>query len=209
MTKPKVKHIKIDISPEGRERLLKLADFLYFQVAESPTLYKFHMASFIGYGQATYSRVDKMQQQHFTCGMAACACGWAVLIHDKLGFDIPTYQHDEKLIDFYDVGTFLVENQGELVVNWLFSSSWSHYDNTAKGAAKRIWYLLRNGIHPDYNPDYNLDGGGSFIPCSAWSVFPRVYEKTKRPYRRPKQLIEIDYPGLKENDARQDKNSVG
>ena len=54
----------------------------------------------------------------------------------------------------YEVRVFGLQNEEW---EWCFSGLWAKYDNTPKGAAARIRYLLKRGTPPD-----------DFLDCPPW-----------------------------------------
>lgn len=83
-----------------------------------------------------------------SCKTAACAVGYATHIRGLEAYDD---EHNwgtyiERIFGFYE---------GSESYTWCFHADWGDYDNTAKGASKRIKYFLKNGI-PDefFNENY-------------------------------------------------------
>jgi len=119
----------------NKENLLKLAKFL----DELPEDYKhFNMHSW-----ATSEKVDVDPDQLldtniYKCGYVACAVGHAP---QALGLMV------EDLRDFYVWSDFVEEYlcSDWKTAEWLFGAFWEKVDNTPKGVAKRIRYVIKNG----------------------------------------------------------------
>lgn len=136
----------------NRENLAKLADYLH----TLPDDYaKFDMATYIGRDSRHSATVDdtpELRQYLLNndglpdCGSVACAVGHGPAAHifmlpDELtgGWgDGPQWSsYVERVFGFPpDSDEF----------RWLFSPEWARQDNTPQGAAKRIDYLLANGL---------------------------------------------------------------
>lgn len=86
------------------------------------------------------------------CGTVACAGGHAPFV---LGFK-HRFNGDEIEVDGYgkDWGCFLQHHfsSGFFSNNfsWVFDGVWYEVDNTARGAAARIYYMLENGIPENF-----------------------------------------------------------
>lgn len=90
------------------------------------------------------------------CGTSACALGHAPYVKG-----LPAVEEDPIIEDHPDFDTYC-----EVVFNihtdsdewaWLFSQDWDDVDNTPKGAAKRIYWMLEHGLPPTWN--WQLNGG--------------------------------------------------
>lgn len=168
MSKKNKDHREVATSPEETERLLNLADILFYRVAELPPQ-RFDMGHFITAIPGDSSdkmAVSKMRASSFKCDCAACAAGWGAVFHRELGFDLPLYQ-DSQTIDWSEIEEIFTED-GSLQ-SWIFQGNWGGVvDDTAKGAARRIWYALRNGIPNNYRISSYVVG---------------LYKNTRRPKR--------------------------
>lgn len=131
----------LNITPEQRANLLKLADYLY---ALPENYDKFHMGTFAtrksedelcGYREITPLKV--LNELH-VCGTTACAIGHGPVCGIK---PIPL----DTGWDTYAGRAFGTEF-GSRLFSLCFSDAWEEYDNTAKGAAQRIYFLLDNGL---------------------------------------------------------------
>ena len=91
--------------------------------------------------------IEYTKTGHKPCGTAACAVGHAP--HFGIG-DITAFadNDDGALINWYSYSNqYLIEpNNGTGAWNWCFSPDWAALDNTPQGAAKRIRYLLEQGV---------------------------------------------------------------
>ena len=111
----------------NRENLEKLAYYLH----ALPDFYQhFHMGNW---------NQDHMDDHKYGCCTVACAVGHGVYA----GFPIKEkeFWHD------YSYRVFLEDSEEW---KWCFSAAWEHTDNTTKGAAKRILYMLDRGVPEDY-----------------------------------------------------------
>lgn len=95
-----------------------------------------------------------------TCGSAACAIG-----HGPAAGVPITYQ-DSSWQDYCD-RVFIDVPRNLKMWHWCFSDSWENYDNTPRGAAQRIMYMLVYGVPYTYY-------GGPYKPC--WNQ-PVNYKK--------------------------------
>lgn len=71
-----------------------------------------------------------------SCGTVACALG-----HGPAAGIKPNYEAGCG-ISWWDYGTLNFTGSADNLYDWLFSSFWSHVDNTHHGAAARIRYVL-------------------------------------------------------------------
>jgi hypothetical protein len=130
-------HSKLHSSCEQRENLLKLADYL----ATLPKGYKhFEMAVFFCFDKKENDRQTTPPQiirYKRGCGTIACAVGHG----PTAGIENKGWRKwGEYTQGAFGIDTFSGDFQ------FLFSSDWSHYDNTPQGAANRIYYALQHGI---------------------------------------------------------------
>lgn len=150
-------HTQIKLSKTARNNLLKLARGLLTQTPPP----RFGMQSYMtfkneGYVSDTYldgnfysTDVAISKPDIYTdpkCGTVACAAGHGPLYGMKK-------RKDEEWSDYvYRVFLPLADASYDAyffrsaVFDWLFSAHWSDTDNTPKGAAARILYLLDNGL---------------------------------------------------------------
>lgn len=142
-------HTKYRLSSKRRENLEKLARLLEHRI-EPP---KFEMNSFMSFDGYWMNNLDdafsaysaefdvkgNVDAVYNHCGTSACAVGHGPLagIHIKKTEDWSDYS-TRVFIDQY-------KENGSTAWGFLFSGEWSQYDNTPKGAAARIWYMLENG----------------------------------------------------------------
>lgn len=90
---------------------------------------------------------------HHDCGSAGCAIGHALFA--GIGKGAPELEWDSWWS--YTERNFGTSD-GRNAFTWCFGSEWKSYDNTPKGAAKRILYMLDNGA-PAYH--YGWENNGS------------------------------------------------
>ena len=141
------------IDSTRKANLLKLAAYLRELDHE-----KFNMDKFYEYyenhnNQQSISLTPDLLETHDTepnhCGSVACAvgCGPAA--------GIPVAESDEDCWEIYSGRVFVqsdVEGNppNQFLANrtwaFLFSGSWSRFDNTPTGAAERIQFVLENGL---------------------------------------------------------------
>lgn len=143
----------------NKVNLLKLARFL---VNNAETI-QFDMCSF---------------REVYECKTVCCAIGWGLMAgvedtkHD-LGLYyqgvrrcLDTQVTKEHLISpYYSISGWTAYSSSQFVHggdvrwDWMFSNLWSEIDNTAIGAAKRIFWLLKNGDAPAGFNAYDLENG--------------------------------------------------
>ncbi len=124
------------------ENLKKLALFLW-DLPEEDATKRFDMLQF----NTEHTNPHELLEDKNVCKTASCAIGWG----PTAGI-IPTP-------DDYNWGVYCINNledTGTKEWYWMFSSSWSPegshnlgYDNTPKGAAKRILWLLEGRPIPN------------------------------------------------------------
>lgn len=110
----------------NRKNLKLLADYLWNlpEGYEHFDMYFFHTGA------------DTPSDAHISCGTAACALG-----HSPYVQGLPGPLEGERWFQYS--GRIFDLNSGFLKGwDWCFSSDWAEIDNTPKGAAKRIYYLL-------------------------------------------------------------------
>lgn len=110
----------------NKENLQTLATFLYY--GRKPRGVEFDMERF----------ADGESYLATKCGTAGCAVGWGP-------FAGIAKQSGEEWQD-YSERCFIPDS---LEWFWCFDADWAGADNTRKGAAKRIQYLLDNGEVPE------------------------------------------------------------
>lgn len=119
------------ITDEQEANLRKLAAYLLTLPEDYPD---FEMRSFTA---------DKSSPDTVSCGTAACAVGHgpaagiAPLIED----DADWWRYSVRAF----IGGWSLPEWG-----WCFDSHWSSVDNTVHGAAKRILFLLKEGLPEDF-----------------------------------------------------------
>lgn len=120
----------------NKENLQKLATGLAYGTV--PEGVKFNMRRFTGYR-------DGRRWCATDCGTAGCALGHAPFF----GFEKSSDEYWLKYCKRH-FGVSLNDDKWD----WLFSSCWARVDNTRLGAAKRIQYLIDNGL-PDVEDFWN------------------------------------------------------
>lgn len=116
----------------NRHNLQKLADYLW----ALPDDYEgFDMGMF-------HPQFDNATVFSPECGTAACAVGHAPLAGIK----------PRRREEWHDYSHRTLIGGGDEWL-WCFSAAWRGVDNTTKGAAKRIYWLLENGAAPNKYDD--------------------------------------------------------
>lgn len=114
----------------NRDNLQKLATFLYY--GKAPVGVEFNMRRF-----------STDCQLLPTCNTSGCAVGWAP-------FAGITKRTDENFLD-YSCRTLIDFDSERRNWDWCFDDNWDEYDPTREAAAKRIQYLLDNGLPERFN----------------------------------------------------------
>lgn len=139
----------MSISSTQRGNLSKLATYL----ESLPDDYQeFDMSTF-------YRKPDFLAREKFgdyktegsLCGSVACALGHGVLA----GISPDNSSIDGEMKWFKYTTNFVPYNSD--MDTWLFGEDWADIDNTVKGAAARIRYLLDDNFIPNLNSDLMLD----------------------------------------------------
>jgi len=124
---------------QHKKNLLKLADYLDTVKKE-----KFHMKEFRANEEliGLWCSDPGFKSLVPSCGTAACALGHAPALFPRIW--------KQKLADetYYSGLCRQVFGVWEYsdAWTWCFDSGWSKRDNTPKGAAKRIRYMVENGV---------------------------------------------------------------
>lgn len=124
----------------NRENLKKLADHLW----GLPESYK-------GFGMTKYHSSAKVASGKHRCGSVACAVG-----HGPQAGIAPLWG---EIWHHYAARVFTEDARERL---WCFSGVWDSCDDTPRGAAQRIYYMLEKGLpetfvsfpSDDYPPMY-------------------------------------------------------
>jgi hypothetical protein len=140
-------------TPERRANLVKLARFLYTEPIEASqfrmSCYNTHECSAVAIAPG--------------CGTAGCAVGWAVNAGIVPEPDEDHYEFScRTLIEGDDIADDIEEDNAPEWL-WCFDSGWGIWggDNTPQGAAKRILWLLVNGL--PYN--WKCQANGTDLLC--------------------------------------------
>lgn len=175
----KITYTPVKLPAYARKNLLQLADGL---IGQRPPP-KFDMNSYLDFDDIyaarrllkidNYTDIDtEVELTPFLytapeCGTTACAAGHGPFygIKKKKG------EGWDRYIDRVFLPGYLTRPSIDMMQEvwaWLFSWSWANYDNTAKGAAKRIYTLLDKGL-PDNAKEQMLGD------------VPRSYTRQQRP----------------------------
>ena len=160
----------------NRKNLKLLADFLAKSPIEPDS---FEMATFHESCITPKTAYEKVRNTGINyCGSAGCAVGWAPAV---AGIPKPLKGEDYTT---YSCRVFELEDDTSLdgrEWSWMFSGDWSSIDNTARGAAARIYALLDD---PSILHElHSLVNGGFLIPHT-----PASYAKYLPAPHKVKQL---------------------
>ncbi len=88
-----------------------------------------------------------------TCGSLGCAVGHATRCIRKIKTTETWCEFQKSL---FGVNTHLDVNiQNRVAWVWCFSNNWKGTDNSPYGAARRILWMLKNGVPGDWNEQMN------------------------------------------------------
>jgi hypothetical protein len=76
-----------------------------------------------------------------TCGTVACAIG-----HSIAAGVVPP----ECVLSWRLIAEEFFVHDNSIEWSWCFDADWQTVDNTPKGAARRIYYMLRNGVPKEF-----------------------------------------------------------
>ncbi len=111
-----------DLTPKQKKNLRRLATFLW------RTRRQFTMSQFCE---------EKLGDATPVCGSIGCAVGNAPYAGIPKSVKESWYEYAERAF-------------GGKSWSWCFSGGWAHFDNTSRGAAKRIFYMLEHGVPDAY-----------------------------------------------------------
>lgn len=138
-------HYPLKSSPDQRENLARLADFLTaIHDCDMPT--HFDMWNFFVDADETKRR--PVRQEDYECGTIACAAGFGPAAGVPA---LPDESWDGYIKRAFGVGSVGVSHDAI----FLFNAHWAMTDNTAEGAALRIRYALDYGV-PNNTADQML-----------------------------------------------------
>lgn len=86
----------------------------------------------------------------YKCDSIGCVIGHCTVLDDPK--NIPLYP-DGGI--FFSEWSYKFTGISEEEWDWCFSEDWAHTDNTPTGAAKRIRFLLENGLPEDWEDQMN------------------------------------------------------
>lgn len=131
-----------DLTPLQRANLLTLANYLM----KFPDDYEhFGMAHFFDCGGAV---TDVAR-----CGNVACAVGHG----PAAGITpLPHHWNTRGRLGWWDYSKDLLCSMGD-TWNFMFSECWADHDDTPRGAAARIHYVLKGNLIPDFLSDDYFD----------------------------------------------------
>ncbi len=76
------------------------------------------------------------------CGTVCCAIGWTHVLFQDITCKMDPFTWDEVSNEVYDI------EYGGNIWRWCFGSEWNGIDNTPKGCALRIGYVIEYGVAP-------------------------------------------------------------
>lgn len=123
-------HLPVELPKDKTDNLIKLADYL----SSNNLRAKFDMKRF---ADAINWQVTNGSKLATECGAVGCGIG-----HGPYA-GIPKKQ--DEIWPQYAERVF-INSCEDMVYKFCFDDSWSKYDNTPSGCAKRIRYMLKNGI---------------------------------------------------------------
>lgn len=140
-----MEHYQIKDEP-SRTNFKKLADFLYNNVEPR----HFTMATFRD-GQ---HNINDYREKGWKCGTVGCALGWAPFVAGLAPTKELLDSHAECGLTWTDYAEWLFPALGESSLSdqsafsYCFGGEWANVDNSPRGAAQRIYYMLEHGV-PD------------------------------------------------------------
>lgn len=131
-----IKHKPFVTTMKKKENLIKLANYL---MALPDDYENFHMAKFCApdIGSSPHHYKPEEAVNVIKCGAIACAVGHA----PNAGIGVRS-----KLGDWSEFSTKYLIHCDSNEWEWCFGPEWEETDNTPKGAALRINYLLEKGL---------------------------------------------------------------
>ena len=125
----------------NKGNLSKLADYLETEVKQKQFDMDLYRSDEVG-------RMCDFRSYH-DCGTVGCALGWAPFVEGlepiDQEFDDDHYMGVSLIFASYQRRVF---DLSTIAWEWCFSDEWRSYDNTPKGAAKRIRYFVEHGQVP-------------------------------------------------------------
>lgn len=135
-----------DLTPLQRANLLTLANYLM----KLPDDYEH-------FGMAHFFEGDHAVTDVAHCGTTACAVGHGPAAGiTPLPHHWDTYGQSSRL-DWWDYSKDLLCSMGSGAWDFMFSGCWDEHDDTPRGAAARIRYVLKGGLIPDSLSDDYFD----------------------------------------------------
>ena len=146
----------LELTDQQRANLLKLAEGLLTlpDLIESQGLH-FSMKDFFKTEPRSPKRRIASTIEDYNCGTAACALGYGPYL------GITPNPGEDSWFDYADeaFGTCtpgrMVTDAQSMLWNWLFSNRWTSLDNTPDGAARRIFWFLKNGLPATLRQPYD------------------------------------------------------
>lgn len=131
------------MSEINKEACLKLANYLETKVEGKKD---FDMGVLTKEGDPHSKKAKEV------CGTVACAIGFAPMLFKPIPADYsdsywPVFQYTNFCLRVLGI------EWGNREWDWCFNTCWAAVDNTAKGAASRIRYMLEHGVPDDFDLD--------------------------------------------------------
>lgn len=152
-----MKNIKVKLLPHERENLQKLAEFLY---KNDEVLYEGEPVEF--------SMTDYSDSEHHLlsaeCGTVGCAVGWGP--HAGIAKLITENWNEYScrcFLEYFDNKRGIDFGGKNPIWTWMFSAKWALTDNSRRGAALRILYLLEFGMPENYQDQWEGDAPLCYI----------------------------------------------
>lgn len=143
-------HIALGLNTHQRQRLANIADFI-----ETVPQENFHMELYLNDNKDEYASIRNIEliDELLTheCDAVGCIVGLTVLHRREIGIKIATQSStsDPKVREICWRGTRdMWSGHNAELSEYLFNVDWKYIDNDPKNAAKRIRYVLKNGL-PD------------------------------------------------------------
>ena len=144
----KSNHEPLRMDKLGKLRLLTLAEHLW-NLNEHHKETEFDMNTFCTFKTRNVNTTLRNMNK-YKCDTVVCAAGYAALISDKLGLDVPIQDNRTKAIHWSAWCDILTGHQLN-VYDWLFGGDWASVDNDPKSTARRFIYTVRYGIPNNKN----------------------------------------------------------
>lgn len=137
-----MKHLPVKLTRNRRANFEKLARYLLKTYPRNSEYPSFRMESF-------YTTIGSLWLTDSECNTAACALGHGPAAGIGRMSMKPSHLFDNFRWHAYSDRHF-INSAVEHAWRWCFSSDWEGVDDTPRGAAKRILYMLKYGVPENY-----------------------------------------------------------